>query len=406
MEIQPDHDVPKVRAKPLSSREDRKRSIVFICPDYHCSFLYRDELRKRGWKADVYVPPYFPKELLYDRPDITCAVTPSTSVFSVLLLKFRIVKVFLKCLTHYHYHFYYGRLEHFTFLQTPLPLLRGRPVGFRLHLLITKLFGKKIIYFPSGTPDEVSIDLLKSLGNDEEGVAVEDELANRSHLKAVARYSDLNIGLGFVHTAEFRQIHLQYKSLDLDRWKPNIEIPKKYQMGPAPASTIRVLHSFMFREERQRAQGGDIKGTKYVIQAMERLKQEGYEVELMMYDKVNSRDYLYIQSQADVVVEELIRGCWGSTAVECLALGKPVLTYIRPEWQKNYLRTFSHIDELPIMNTNKHNIYENLKIIILDKELRKQLGTRARRFAEENFEVKRNVSNFENILRTFEQDIK
>jgi glycosyltransferase involved in cell wall biosynthesis len=128
------------------------------------------------------------------------------------------------------------------------------------------------------------------------------------------------------------------------------------------------------------------------------LRDEGIDVELMMFDRVPSRDYIYIQAQADIVVEELIRGCWGSTAVECLALGKPVLTFIRPEWETMYLKTFPSIKALPIVNTNKHNIYDNLKTVILNDGFRRELQLNSRKFAEEHFDVLKNTSEFERLL--------
>ena len=51
-----------------------KKSVLFVRPDYHCSFLYRDELRKSGWKADVYVPPNYPEKLLYSEKNIYAAM--------------------------------------------------------------------------------------------------------------------------------------------------------------------------------------------------------------------------------------------------------------------------------------------------------------------------------------------
>ena len=48
----------------------RKKSLIFLIPDYHCSFLYRDELRKRNWKVDIYNQLDFPANLLYDDKDI------------------------------------------------------------------------------------------------------------------------------------------------------------------------------------------------------------------------------------------------------------------------------------------------------------------------------------------------
>ena len=379
------------------SRSSRKKSIVFVCPDYHCSFLYRDELRKRGWRADIYVPAKYPKELLYDSPDLV-PLNFGNNKLSKVVLKLSIFAIFIKCLFRYRYHFYYGRLEHFRFYERQLPLL-GRPLSsFRLHLFITKLCRRYLIYIPSGTPDEVRVELLRTLGNDEEGVAIEDSRTNQLHLSVVSRYSDLNVGLGFVHTREFSQVHFQYKCLDLKRWTPNIEVPSAHLLPTVSPSKLRVLHSFMFGTERQANQGGNIKGTRYVIEAINRLRDEGIDVELMMFDRVPSRDYIYIQAQADIVVEELIRGCWGSTAVECLALGKPVLTFIRPEWETMYLKTFPSVKALPIVNTNKNNVYDNLKTVILNDGFRRELQINSRKFAEEHFDVLKNTSEFERLL--------
>ena len=47
-----------------------RRSVLFVRPDYHCSFFYRDALRKSGWKADIFVPPGYPVSLLYSDSDI------------------------------------------------------------------------------------------------------------------------------------------------------------------------------------------------------------------------------------------------------------------------------------------------------------------------------------------------
>jgi len=282
--------------------------------------------------------------------------------------------------------------------ETVLPILRYINNGRRLHLFLSQLFQRRIIYVPSGTPDEVSVDDLQLLGNRDEGVETEDRRLNRNNLKMVRRYSSLTIGLGFLHTDEFPQTHLQYRSLDLNRWRPGIEIPAKFKLERKDPNTIWILHSFMYSKERQKLQGGNIKGTRYVIEAIERLKDEGLNIDLLMFDKVPSRDYIYIQAQADIVVEELIRGCWGSTAVECMALGKPVLTYIRKEWETAYLETFPWISELPVLSTDKHSIYDNLKKVATSKTVRDSMSARSREFAVENFDVKKNVHALVNAI--------
>ena len=48
----------------------KNSSILFVRPDYHCSFFYRDEFRKLGWKADIIVGNNHPQDLLYSNKKI------------------------------------------------------------------------------------------------------------------------------------------------------------------------------------------------------------------------------------------------------------------------------------------------------------------------------------------------
>jgi hypothetical protein len=339
---------------------------------------------------------------LYDTPDLKALSFASKNVPSLLAMQVSSLYCFIKALSRYRYHIYYGRLDHFSFLENRIPVIKRFIGGFRLHLAITKLVGCKIIYVPSGTPDEVDVETILTLGNAEEGVLTESKHANRAHLSSVRRYSDLNVGLGFVHTREFEQTHFQYKALDLERWRPGVTVPPHYRLARPQGVTVRILHSFMYGTDRQREQRGNIKGSRYVVDAVEKLQAEGFDVELMSFDRVPSKEYIYYQAQADIVVEELIRGCWGSTAVECMALGKPVLTFIRPDWERAYLRTFPWVTQLPVISTSKHSIYANLKRLIEDSKLREEAGVSARHFAEQNLDVTKNVEMLESVILSTE----
>ena len=48
----------------------KRKSILFVRPDYHCSFFYRDEFLKKGWKADIIVNHDYPDDLLYSNKNI------------------------------------------------------------------------------------------------------------------------------------------------------------------------------------------------------------------------------------------------------------------------------------------------------------------------------------------------
>nr|WP_242637877.1 MULTISPECIES: glycosyltransferase [Bacillaceae] len=60
-----------------------------------------------------------------------------------------------------------------------------------------------------------------------------------------------------------------------------------------------------------------------------------------------------------------------------MALGKPVVTYIRPD-----LAESSFPSDLPIVNANPDNLFEQVKKLLTNPELRRQYGIKGRRYAE------------------------
>ena len=82
------------------------------------------------------------------------------------------------------------------------------------------------------------------------------------------------------------------------------------------------------------------KGSQYVYRAFERLKSEGYNIEYVYLNNIKSSDMRYYQIQADIVVEQLIYGWWGSTGVETMSLGKPVICYLRRSWKEFFFKQF------------------------------------------------------------------
>ena len=73
--------------------------------------------------------------------------------------------------------------------------------------------------------------------------------------------------------------------------------------------------------------------------------------------------------------------CGTAFAVEAMALGKPVLCYIR---KKEYLPDWA---DCPIVNTPPEKIYENLLMLIKNRELRIEIGKKGRQYVEKVFSL-------------------
>ncbi|MBS4172213.1 glycosyltransferase family 4 protein [Bacillus sp. FJAT-49736] len=119
----------------------------------------------------------------------------------------------------------------------------------------------------------------------------------------------------------------------------------------------------------------DFKGTQHVEKAIEVLKEE-FDFEFVMIEKMNHEEAIKLYREADIIVDQFLCGSYGLLSVEAMALGKPVLTYIRPD----LINTFP--EDLPIVNTNPDTLYDNIKLLLHHPELRIELGKKGRKYVE------------------------
>jgi len=160
---------------------------------------------------------------------------------------------------------------------------------------------------------------------------------------------------------------------DLEFWRPDEPIPPQHRL-PAPQGDempIRVFHAFGNAPNR-----GDIKGTMAIRQAVDALRAEGLPVEFIYFENVPNREMKYYQLQADIVVDQLYAGWYGSLAIECMALGKPVIGYIRPDYQGFY----GH--EIPVLQADVETVKDRISRLARDPELRREAGRRSREYVE------------------------
>jgi glycosyltransferase involved in cell wall biosynthesis len=376
-----------------------RRSILFVRPDYHCSFFYRDEFRRLGWKADIYVPSEYPEKLLYSGKDILRSFRISGS--SRLSRGFNFLLNVIWYLSHfwrYKYHFINGRLPAFSFQEKRVGLEAIFGKGFLVSLWLAKICGCKIIYLPTGCRDEETKENFSKLdgGNvcNNCGWAVCDDRQNNKNFDRVRRYADMAVGIDCMETSQYPATHFKYRSIDLNLWKPDLDIPPEHLL-PA-TKNLRVLH--FFYTEGRNIKGRNIKGSPYIFAAIKRLRQEGHAVEYICFNDKPPNQMRFYQAQADIVVEQLIYGWWGSSGVETMALGKPVICYLRPQWKSFFLKKFPEYPELPIVEANTETIYEVLKKLVVDQEYRQKKGRESREFAESFFNPSKNAKALADLL--------
>lgn len=145
-------------------------------------------------------------------------------------------------------------------------------------------------------------------------------------------------------------------------WSPSKDLKKENKI-------FKIFHAFGNSQVR-----GDVKGTDSIKGAVENLKKEGYNIGLIFFDKVPNTQLKPLYEQADLVIEQLKYGTYGLTALEAMALEKPVVGYIRSKYQKYYS------DKIPIINASPDNITDVLRRIIRQKNFLSEIGKKSRQF--------------------------
>jgi glycosyltransferase involved in cell wall biosynthesis len=153
---------------------------------------------------------------------------------------------------------------------------------------------------------------------------------------------------------------LPYANVDPSEWQPAPRVA---------SSTLRIVHAPSHRA---------VKGTRYLVEAVDRLRREGRSLELVLVENVRRDEARKIYVEADLVVDQLLAGWYGGLAVEAMALGKPVVSYIR-EADLSFIPQEMR-DEIPIVRAEPSTIYDVLRT--LDAATLPELGRRGRAYVE------------------------
>lgn len=380
------------------SGKDQK-SVLHIFPDYHNSFILRDKLRELGWKSDITCSFQTNKKLLYKDDVMFFDRFGKSNILSTILNKIERSYFLLFVFTRYKNHIYYGSVLEFTdtFLDKCINFFRKEEISIYLHLC--KLFKINILCNPSGCHDYDLYKRFKLYDKGEvcnncawKGWACDDEI-NQKKIYFLNKYKCKLIGFG-LESSVVKLNHIRLKSIDLNLWKPNIEIPAEHLLPKS--NKLRILHSYF--DEQRGEDKKNIKGSYYVKKAIEKLINEGFEIEYFYIKDKNSRDMRYYQAQADIVVEQLIYGWWGSTGVETMSLGLPVICYLRDSWKEEFFKYFPEYDSLPIIESTTLSIYHDIKELLLNEDLREKKGMESRKFAENHFDINKNVYDYISLL--------
>ncbi|MGH2360122.1 MAG: glycosyltransferase [bacterium] len=266
----------------------------------------------------------------------------------------------------------------------------NRTIGKRLELPLLKLLGKKVIVSAYGA--DVRIErTTRALGRynccmdcTQRLVAcICDEDRARRNLAHVQRYADSTLSMGdMIEYTPGSRNDLFYWAIDLKKW-PFVGVSLS-------SSPVKVLHA---------PNHPQFKGTRYLEACIKRLQDEGYPVQLILVTELNNEEAKELYKQADIMADQFLIGWHGNFAVEAMALGKPVVAYIRkPEV---YLPRGV---ECPIVNANPDTLRHALVTLIENPTLRYELGVKGRQYVEQVFSLERVGARMDRLYRQLQGD--
>lgn len=168
---------------------------------------------------------------------------------------------------------------------------------------------------------------------------------------------------------------------------------REFMHYPMIVDTKKLLPSFEQRNKRPivvHAPSNKIgKGSNIIIEAVERLKKEGFDFEFKLISGVKHSVAMKEYHNADIIIDQIYTPGAGKLSSEAMAMGKVVLSRMAYD---RYDQGFP-ISDCPIVDIAPHTIYDQLKRIILDYELRKDLSVKSRIYAEKYLDVRHFVKS-------------
>ena len=116
-----------------------------------------------------------------------------------------------------------------------------------------------------------------------------------------------------------------------------------------------------------------IDGTRFVVDAVERLQREGEAIELIVVEKQPYREALSIYKSADVYVGKLRLGYYNNANIETMMLGVPNMSFVRDRFQ-------SIAPDCPIIQTTPDTVYERLRTYLHRRDELAEIGRRGIEF--------------------------
>ncbi len=246
-------------------------------------------------------------------------------------------------------------------------------------LEILKQAGKKMVVHHHGS----DIRLLSVAQKNNPYVRVKPEWTEakiKKNLSILSKYIDHAIVQdhelkGYISDF-YKNIHVIPHAIDLNQFKP--------QYPPMKNAFPLVVHAPTKR---------NLKGTESIIEAVNQLKNTDLSFDFKLIEGMDHQETMKLLSAADIVIDQLRIGSYGYLSSEAMALGKPVICYIREDLKEKYP------PELPIVHANPDTITTVLRNLINHPNQWNNIGVRGRTYVQNHHHTQKIINQYLDIYK-------
>jgi len=167
----------------------------------------------------------------------------------------------------------------------------------------------------------------------------------------------------------WNRLMLGHFSIDTSYWSPSCSDQENQHKD---VNKLKILHAPNHR---------NVKGTQFFIDAINSLKEDGYNIELVILERVPNYQVKEVIASVDIVADQLVVGWYAMFALEAMSMGKPVICYLRDDLESLYTQAgLITENEVPIINSNPLKIKSTIEQVYKERHLLVDIGQKSREF--------------------------
>ena len=209
----------------------------------------------------------------------------------------------------------------------------------------------------------------------------------KKNLRRWQKYADFVVPAMFFYQGLYRNDLFTPNSLNFP--VEEIEVIPRHQNEPK----ICIVHSPNHRI---------IKGSEYIINVIERLKNK-FDIEFIILEGKKNEEVLSIlKNKADIFIEKLIGPSYALSAIEAMSYGVPVIgSADNGDWDDlaKAFRRYSFLRECPITSASIEDLEEKLTMLCESPRLRHEIALKSRDYVMRYHSFKAGKVTFNEIIK-------